>query len=480
MKKRYLFLIIIAALILIPLVVAGVRYFVPVPSGVSYESEEYQTDDAEFLYDLTYTDNNDEITEEQKIFEEIYTMIDEAEEFLVIDMFLFNDDYNHDTLDFPTLSQNLTDKLTAKKAENPDMDIIFITDGINTFYDTYTPPHINELKEAGIEVIFTDLSKLRDSNPVYSGFYRTYFQWLGASENQWLVNALRPQGPEVNIRSYLTMLNFKANHRKLIINEKNGLITSANPHDASVHHSNIAVKLSGDILYDMLESERAVVNFSGENTRVFSDFADKLPAKTEEGEGLYTVQLITEKKIKDNIIEMVNNAGEEDVLSVGLFYLSDRDVVDAFKEALDRGAELNMILDINQDAFGNEKNGVPNRPVADELMSHETPANIRWYKSSGEQYHAKFIMLETADEVIFNGGSANFTRRNLDDYNLETNVLITAPADSEFAGEVTGYYDRLWMNEDAEYTLDYEEEAEESLVKTILYRVQEFAGLSTF
>lgn len=480
MKKRYLFLIIIAALILIPLVVAGVRYFVPVPSGLSYESEEYQTDDAEFLYDLTYTDNNNGITEEQKIFEEIYTMIDEAEEFLVIDMFLFNDDYNHDTLDFPPLSQNLTDKLTAKKAENPDMDIIFITDGINTFYDTYTPTHINQLKEAGIEVIFTDLTKLRDSNPLYSGFYRTYFQWLGTSEDQWLINALRPQGPEVNIRSYLTMLNFKANHRKLIINEKNGLITSANPHDASVHHSNIAVKLSGDILYDMLESERAVVNFSGGNTRVFSDFADKLPTKTEEDKGQYTVQLITEKKIKDNIIEMVNKAGEGDKLSIGLFYLSDRDIVGVFKEALNRGAELNIILDINQDAFGNEKNGVPNRPVADELMSHETPPDIRWYKSSGEQYHAKFIMLETADEVIFNGGSANFTRRNLEDYNLETNVLITAPADSEFAKEVTGYYDRLWTNDGAEYTLDYEEEAEESLLKTILYRVQEFTGLSTF
>lgn len=166
------------------------------------------------------------------------------------------------------------------------------------------------------------------------------------------------------------MLNFKANHRKVIINEKNGLITSANPYDASVHHSNIAVKLSGDILYDMLESERVVVNFSGGNARVFSDFADKLPAKTEEGEGQYTVQLITEKKIKDNIIDMVNKAGGGYALSVCLFYLSDREVVNAFKEALDRGAELNMILDINQDAFGNEKNGVPNRPVADELMSH--------------------------------------------------------------------------------------------------------------
>ena len=89
-------------------------------------------------------------------------------------------------------------------------------------------------------------------------------------------------------------------------------------------------------------------------------------------------------------------------------------------------------------------------------------------------------MLETEDEVIFNGGSANFTRRNLDDYNLETNMMVTAPKDSDFASHVTTYYDTLWNNDGAEYTLDYEEEAEESLGKTILYRIQEFLGLSTF
>lgn len=480
MKKRWLFLLILAALVIIPLIVAGLRYFIPVPSDVSYESEEYHTDDINFLYDVTYTNNDGAITQEQEIFEEIYTMIDEAEEFLVIDMFLFNDDYNYETLDFPTLSQNLTDKIITKKTEKPDLDIVFITDEINTFYDTYTPAHINELEEAGIDIVFTDLSKLRDSNPLYSGFYRTYLQWFGESEEQWLMNVLRPQGPEVNIRSYFSMLNFKANHRKVVINEKNGLITSANPHDASVHHSNIAVKLSGDILYDMLASERAVVNFSGGDTRIFSDFTDKLPAKTDDDEGQYTVKLITEKKIKNNIMDMINSAEAGETLSIGLFYLSDRDVIQELKESLDRGVELKMILDINQDAFGNEKNGVPNRPVADELMSHDTPAEIRWYKSSGEQYHAKFIMLETAEDVIFNGGSANFTRRNLEDYNLETNVLVTAPADSEFAGELTGYYDRLWMNDDAEYTLDYDSEAEESLFKTMLYRLQEYAGLSTF
>lgn len=480
MKKRWLFLIILVALVIIPLIVSSIRYFTPVPNDVSYESEEYQTDDINFLYDVTYTNNDGAITQEQEIFEEIYRMIDEAEDFLVIDMFLFNDDYNYEMLDFPTLSQNLTDKIIAKKTENPDLDIVFITDKINTFYDTYTPPHINELEEAGIDVVFTDLTKLRDSNPLYSGFYRTYLQWFGVSEEQWLMNVLRPQGPEVNIRSYFSMLNFKANHRKVVINEKNGLVTSANPHDASVHHSNIAVKLSGDLLHDMLASERAVVSFSGGDTRIFSDFTDKLPEKTEEAEGQYTVKLITEKKIKDNIMDMINSAEAGETLSIGLFYLSDRDVIQVLKESLDRGVELKMILDINQDAFGNEKNGVPNRPVADELMSHDTSAEIRWYKSSGEQYHAKFIMLETVDEVIFNGGSANFTRRNLEDYNLETNVLITAPVDSEFAGEVTGYYDRLWMNDDAEYTLDYDSEAEESLFKTMLYRLQEYAGLSTF
>lgn len=176
----------------------------------------------------------------------------------------------------------------------------------------------------------------------------------------------------------------------------------------------------------------------------------------------------------------MNSAGPDDILNIGLFYLSDRDIIEALKTALDRGVELNMILDINQDAFGNEKNGVPNRPVADELMNHDTQPNIRWYKSSGEQYHAKFIMLETADEVIFNGGSANFTRRNLDNYNLETNVVVTAPQGSEFTGEITAYYDRLWMNDGAEYTLNYEEKAEASLFKTMMYRIQEFTGLSTF
>lgn len=479
MKKRYVLYIVLLFIVLIPLVVMTARQFMPVPNGVSYESEAYQTDDVNFLYDITLMNAEGEAQSKQQIIDEIYQMIDEAEDFLVIDMFLFNDDYDHDNLDFPPLSQNLADKIISKKNENPELDIIFITDLINTFYNTYTPDHLASLEGAGVEVIYTDLTKLRDSNPIYSGVYRSYLQHFGTSKEGWLKNALRPQGPEVNIRSYLAMLNFKANHRKVVINEKNVLVTSLNPHDASAHHSNIALKTSGAIIEEFLDAERAVVNFSGGETRIFSDFKDRFE-DDEEASGQYEVKFMTEGKIKENILTMIDEADSEDYLKLGLFYLSDRDVIEALKSALDRDVNVKLILDINKDAFGNEKNGVPNKPVADELMSYENPPEIRWYKSSGEQYHSKFIMLETEDEVIFNGGSANFTRRNLDDYNLETNMIVTAPKDSDFASHVTTYYDTLWNNDGAEYTLDYEEEAEESLGKTILYRIQESLGLSTF
>src|SRR5699024_9795239 len=156
-------------------------------------------------------------------------------------------------------------------------------------------------------------------------------------------------------------------------------------------------------LEEFLDAERAVVNFSGGNTQLFSEFKDQI--QSEETTGQYKVKFMTEGKIKENILNMINNAENDQHLSLGLFYLSDRDVIAALKEALDRGVEMTLILDINKDAFGNKKNGVPNKPVDNELISYETPPEIRWYKSSGEQYHSKFLMLETEDEIIFNGGS---------------------------------------------------------------------------
>ena len=99
------------------------------------------------------------------------------------------------------------------------MRIIVITDPINSFYGSYTPDNIKNLKANNIDVYYTNLNELRDSNPIYSGMYRTFFQWFGNSENGKLSNPLSPEAPDVTVRGYLNILNMKANHRKTLVTE---------------------------------------------------------------------------------------------------------------------------------------------------------------------------------------------------------------------------------------------------------------------
>ena len=86
-----------------------------------------------------------------------------------------------------------------------------------------------------MQVVETRLSQLRDSNPVWSGLWRLCCQWAGnSSYGGWLPN---PVGPgDVSLRTWLRLLNFKANHRKTLVADAPegwvGLVTSGNPHDA--------------------------------------------------------------------------------------------------------------------------------------------------------------------------------------------------------------------------------------------------------
>ena len=84
-KKIWLlfFVLVLVFLIIIPLTVGLFNYFKPTPENITYESEVYSTDSVEFLYDLTYADNDGAETHEQEIFDEVFGMIDEAEEFLL-------------------------------------------------------------------------------------------------------------------------------------------------------------------------------------------------------------------------------------------------------------------------------------------------------------------------------------------------------------------------------------------------------------
>ncbi len=480
-KKRYwmvLFILVYASVI-------AYNQFKPLPPEISYrgESHEISNNDIEFLYDLTYQKDGSE-KYDQEIFDEVYQTIEEAEEFLILDLFMMNE-FSSAGQDFPNISETLSQKLIQQKEKYPDMKIVFITDRINTTYSSHQAQHIRPLEEAGIEVVYTDLEKLRDPNPLYSGIWRMAFQWLGQKGKGWITNPFGSESPNVTARSYLELLNIKANHRKVVVSENNGLVLSANPHDASGFHSNIGFKVKGNIIKDIVESEKAVASFSGGNLDAFPDqkeleAIDFSPRTSREDS--IEVQLVTERQVQHAAIESIYDAKKDDEIWLGMFYLADRNVVDALKDAADRGVDTHLILDPNQNAFGSQKAGLPNIPVASELeTANKENMTIKWYDTNKEQYHSKILLVQTEESSSIVAGSSNFTSRNLENYNLETNVYLTASNDAALINDVEDYFQRMWNNEDGLYTAEYDKYADSlPFVKMVGYTLQKITMFTTY
>ena len=168
---------------------------------------------------------------------------------------------------------------------------------------------------------------------------------------------------------------------------------------------------------------------------------------------------------------------------MGMFYIASPKVLDALLDASKREVDIRLVLDPNENAFGQEKIGIPNRPVAAELHDKsDGKIQIRWYNTTKEQYHTKmlYIAKATGDHIVL-GGSTNLTPRNMNDYNLENELWVAAPADNEFSRNVADYFERVWNNEDAEFTLNLDEFQEKTtFLKGILYKLQLILGFTTF
>lgn len=482
----------------------------PLPEGVNIASEIYEIEENQvtFLQDLTYFIEDERITE-HRIFDEVLVMIDEAQEFIIIDMFLFNEDFTQNELKNSSLvKKNITSQITqhlvAKKQENPNVEIIFITDGINNFYGSFTPKHYELLKEHNITIIQTDMTKLRDSNYIYSTFYRVFLQWFGIGKNGIIPHPLGNDQHNVTLRSGLKLLNFKANHRKLIITDSNqgfsALITSANPHTPSNLHSNVALRIDNSpIIIDMLISEFNIAQFStshSNNTQLLNSF-ENIINQTQNYFNRYetttfssqnissnasTIQFLSEKQIKNSILKDIQNTQRGDIIELSMFYFSSRSIISELILASERGVEIKLILDPNVDAFGHEKNGIPNRVVANELLE-KSNISIRWYNTQGEQFHSKQLTIYKIETntTIVHLGSTNYTRRNLDNFNLEANIRLQLSSNSELSNEISQIFKRIWNNEnEVEYSINVEEYVDNSMLKYIWYRIQEFTGLGTF
>ena len=452
----------------------------PLPEGISVATPEWPVLEAEFLADYTWVDEHDVRQTEQQIFDRVLDLINQAERMIVLDKFLFNDfagDPNGNNM--RPLSDELSMALIQRKVEIPNLRIVLITDPINNLYGGLESERLAALRDAGIEVVITDLPRLRDSNPTWSGLWRMCCQWFGNSSNGgWLPN---PVGPEkVSLRTWLSLINFKANHRKTLIvdsgDQLTGLVTSGNPHDASSAHGNVALQFNGAAAQELLRTEQAVLDFSSPESEPLwvMSLATTLPPNGKH------LRVLTESKIRDYVIDTLDRAAEGDRVDLAMFYLSHRGIVRSLIAAHERGAELRVLLDPNEDAFGNKKNGIPNRQVASEL--HQAGVPLRWCDTHGEQCHSKFMLMRPASarvELLL--GSANFTRRNLDDLNLETNALLTAGPRDPAILDAIEFFDLRWNNAPNRYfSRPYEYYADESRLRYWRYRFMEASGLSTF
>ena len=474
-SRRHYVSVLIGLLALGYLSSAVYHTYKPLPEGLDFTGK-LRHAEVKFIADQTYLDAQGKQQQQHHIFDEMLKMIDEAQTTIVLDMFLFNQEVGESTLLQRQLTQQLTETLILKHGVQPNIEIKVITDPINSVYGGVMPQHYQKLRAAGINVIETDLTPLRASNPLWSGFWYICCQGLGNNvEKGWLPN---PFGNEkITLRSYFNLFNFKANHRKtLVVDTAQGwkaLVTSANPHDGSSRHSNVALIVTGNTAIDVLKTEQAVGRMSK------GDIPMVIVGEFEAEKSLPQVQLLTEEAIYEATLTLIKTAKPQQQIDLAMFYLSERQIVKALIAAHQRGVKLRVLLDPNKDAFGRQKNGIPNRQVASELNA--AGITVRWCNTQGEQCHSKMIIKHDAAQAELILGSANFTARNLKNYNLESDLRVLGAAKAPVFNDANQYFDTAWSNLDGKnMSVAYSQYADESQLKYVLYRLMEWSGLSTF
>jgi phosphatidylserine/phosphatidylglycerophosphate/cardiolipin synthase-like enzyme len=147
----------------------------------------------------------------------------------------------------------------------------------------------------------------------------------------------------------------------------------------------------------------------------------------------------------------------------------------------DGGVIVRLILDPNKDAFGKQKNGIPNREIADTLVtSGGGSISVRWCSTHGEQCHAKMLIVKTVNNHSLILGSANFTRRNIGGYNLESDVAIHSAGTYPVWQQASRYFEDLWSNTRGTFSADYAAYQDTSTWKKVVAWIMENTGLGTF
>jgi hypothetical protein len=396
----------------------------PLPPGTHIVSQTARLSDAdvEFLYGSPQHQDS--------------SAVDHAEQLIVVDR--------------SPVTPELARHLLARKRQRPNLKIVVVTDPGNEAFGGSSPSTLASLEEAGVIIARVRLDRLRDSNPLYSGLWRLTFGWWSDPFDE--------SPGDLTMAAWSRMRNFKADQRQLVVADDGagGWIASMEPRGAP------SLVLHGSLARAMIAGELQIAAWSTEDDRLPSS-----PRMEGRGVGSIDARFLTEGAVEGALLEAISAAANGDQICVAVRNLSDRRLIAAMSRAASRGAHLQVLL---------ARNPVPNKAVAGELLGEAGGRiEVRWYTAAYAVPHSGLLLVRHGADVWMNLGSADFTRRNLGDLNLEAAVELRMPVRSAPARAATEYFAEQWSGASAD--ADF---AQASIVAYWRYRFAEATGLSSF
>ncbi|HYK26273.1 MAG TPA: phospholipase D-like domain-containing protein [Steroidobacteraceae bacterium] len=487
-RRRWLRPLIAGTLLAIWLGTAFWETHKPLPPGTHTASDWYAADptSVRFIADVTAADGYGRPVVSHAAFDAMLQAVRAARELILIDAVRFASDPPPAGTPLERsrpIAAELRDELIARKRVQPGLRALVIVDPVAVGYGSRPSADLEELKDAGIDVVVANLDPLRDSNYLYSSLWRLTMRWWAGGTSE-----VGRDAATSDATAALAEANLKADRRNLLIADDGrggltGIVSATELSAAGAGDSNVAIQLAGPVLVRLLKSEIAIARFSGW-TGVLGAPAESDASATAPTVSPIDVRILTEGAIRDALIDRINAAQAGDAIDVAAFNLSARAIIESLINASHRGAAVRLILDPGEDAFGRSGAGIPNRSVAGELLAASDGAiRVRWYRTHGERFHTGLVLIRGSQRCWLAVGSASLTRRSLEDYDLVANAALNLPSDGALAQQAAEYFETLWSNRAAlgiEYTADVGVYADASQLNYWRDRLMEATGLSLF
>jgi hypothetical protein len=464
---------------------------------ISGSWETLPLNEVRFLRDLSAADASGAPLSERQIDAELQRMILRAHEIVVLDAGLFGDlpaagPRAARLRVAPTIAMQITDALLRARQEQPSLQVLMLLDPASIELSVGSAP-LDRLRAAGIDVVPVVTGRLRAPDAAFVALWQLCCGWWnhGAGVGSW-PNPIGVGPPGVAMGLWGRTAPYQRSHRQLIVADDGngnleGMIFSRALNAEAALHSATALKIAGTAVAATLESEFAVAQFSGwSGGGAMQSRAQRLIERQHQGLAstpsaqIARARVVSESTIGEQLVSLIDSTNRHDSIDVAALYLCQRELVRAVMDAARRGVAVRLLLDPDKDGYGYDRSGLPNRVVASELVAGSDGAvRVRWYRTHGEQFSAGFVLIRSARRTLLAVGTADLSRRDLDDFNLAAHFLVEVPPDFGPAVDALAWFDMLWFNRASggiEYTTDADVYADASQLRYWQYRLLEATG----